>query len=183
MAPYCGAVNVCPHTVEATINIDAGFRVHRTHFTRCLYYQRSESMDLNPLPPLTPTLNLGLQPKNPSDLPPEPSLSMLFPENMPYRLPDNPFRGSISEGLSETHKIALQDALASVRDPLLFNPVNPYAFNGVCVGVDNPSDNFNSAVTMVTAAIERGYCSNRDLAPLGTSDWARLSCALLAAVG
>jgi hypothetical protein len=140
-------------------------------------------MDLNPLPPLRLTLTPSSKTKVPSDIPPDPSISMLFPENTPYRVLDNPFRGPISSELSATHKKALQDALGSVRSPFLFNPVNPYAFNGTCVGDSTPSDTFNSVVTIVIAALERGYCSNRDPAPLGSSDWARLSSALIAAVG
>lgn len=140
-------------------------------------------MAFDSLPPLTPTLTLNSKVKVPPDIPPDPSLSMLFPESTPYRVPNNPFRGPISKGLSETHKMALQDALGSVRGPFIFNPVEPYTFNGECVDVDTPSDSFNSAVIMVIAAVERGFCSNRDAAPLGPSDWARLSSALLAAVG
>jgi len=108
---------------------------------------------------------------------------MLFPEKPPYRVPNNPFRGPISEGLSKMHKKALQDALRSVRGPFLFDSVEPYKFDGTCVGADTPSESFNSAVATVIAAIERGFCSNRDPAPLGARDWARLSSALLAAVG
>jgi len=107
---------------------------------------------------------------------------MLFPENPPYRVPDNPFRDSSSKGLREQHKNALQDALNSIRGPLLFNPVEPYTFEGTCIGDDTPSDSFNSVVTLVIAAIERGYYPNRDPTPLGPSDWARLSCALFAVV-
>ncbi|KAF8489697.1 hypothetical protein F5888DRAFT_1744919 [Russula emetica] len=140
-------------------------------------------MELIPLPPSPPTLTLTLNSNIPPDIPPDPSISMLFPENTPYRVPDNPFRGPTSKGLSETYKKALQDALGSVRRPFLFNPVEPYSFDGTCVGVDTSSDSFNSTVTTVIAAIERGYCSNRDPAPLGPSDWARLSSTLLAAVG
>jgi hypothetical protein len=140
-------------------------------------------MAFDPLPPLTPTLTLTSKAKIPPDIPPDPSISMLFPENTPYRLPNNPFRGQISKGLKEAHKMALQDALDSVRGPFLFNPVEPYTFNGTCVDVDTPSESFNSAVTLVIAAVERGFYSNRDPAPLGPSDWARLSSALLAAVG
>jgi hypothetical protein len=121
--------------------------------------------------------------KVPPDIPPDPSISMLFPENTPYRVTNNPFRGPTSKGLSETHKIALQDALESVRGPFLFNPVEPYTFNGMCVDVEDSSDSFNSAVIMVIAAVERGFFSNRAPAPLGSSDWARLCSALLAAVG
>src|SRR6202789_4503900 len=140
-------------------------------------------MALNPLPPPTQTLTLGKTPKIPPDIPPDPSISTLFPENTPYRVPDNPFRGPTAKRLRVTHKIAFQDAIASVREPLLFNPVKPYTFDSECVGGDTPSDSFNSAIITVIAAIERGYCSNRDPAPLGPSDWARLCSSLFAAVG
>jgi hypothetical protein len=140
-------------------------------------------MAFDPLPPLTPTLTLTPKAKVPPDIPPDPSLSMLFPENTPYRIPNNPFRGPTSKGLREIHKKALQDALGSVRGPFIFNPVEPYNFNGTYVDIDSSSDSFNSAVIMVIAAVERGFCSNRDPAPLGPSDWARLSSALVAAVG
>ena len=127
-------------------------------------------MEVDPLPPLPQTLTLTLNPNIPPDVPPDPSISMLFPENPPYRVPDNPFRDSSSKGLREQHKNALQDALNSIRGPLLFNPVEPYTFEGTCIGDDTPSDSFNSAVTLVITAIERGYYLNRDQTPLGPSD-------------
>src|SRR5712672_2222636 len=80
-------------------------------------------MELTPLPPLLPTLTLTSQPKIPPDLPPDPSISMLFPENTYYRIPNNPFRGPTSSELRETCKNALHDALKSVRGPFIFNPV------------------------------------------------------------
>lgn len=140
-------------------------------------------MELDPLLSAVPTPTPTPEPNVPPDILPEPSLSILFPENTPYRAPNNPFRGSISQRLSKIHKTALQDALKSVRGPFHFNSKEPYAFNGACVGVDISAEYFNSAAFTVIAALERGYCPNRDPAPLGTSDWARLSCNLLAAVG
>ncbi|KAN0102409.1 hypothetical protein V8E52_011973, partial [Russula decolorans] len=77
----------------------------------------------------------------------------------------------------------LQDALTSIRGPFLFNSEEPYAFNGACIEVDTSAESFNSAALMVIAALERGYFPNRDPTPLGTSDWARLSCDLLTAIG
>jgi hypothetical protein len=142
-----------------------------------------EFMELNPAPPSGPTLTSAIKPDIPPDIPPDPSLSILFPENTPYRAPNNPFRGPTSKELREKHKTALQDALGSIRGPFLFDPIEPYAYNSASIGLDISSDTFNSAVTIVTAAIERGYTSNRDPAPLQPSDWARLSSALLAAVG
>ena len=143
-------------------------------------------MGFDPLPPLpqsTPTLTLTVSPNVPPDIPPDPSLSILFPENTPYRVTDNPFQDSISKRLSEKHKNALQDALGSVRGPFLYNLVEPYTFNGMCVGVDTPSEAFNAVVVMVIAALEQGYCPNQDQTPLGSGDWARLGSALLTAVG
>ena len=112
--------------------------------------------------------------------PPYPCFSLKNPliESRTTHSEDRSPKGSV-----ENTKMALQDALDSVRLPLLFNPVEPYTFDGTSVGADSPSESFNSAVTMVIAALERGFCSNRDPAPLGPSDWAKLSCAMMAAVG
>ncbi|KAF8492081.1 hypothetical protein F5888DRAFT_945291 [Russula emetica] len=151
-------------------SISVGFVVvpcHHLSVPADIKYRRIRSMELIPLPPSPPTLTLTLNSNIPPDIPPDPSLSMLFPENTPYRVPNNPFQGPTSKGLSEIYKKALREALHTVRSPFLFNPVEPYSFDGTCVGVDTSSDSFNSAVTTVIAAIERGYCSNRDPAPLG----------------
>ncbi|KAF8483267.1 hypothetical protein F5888DRAFT_1775370 [Russula emetica] len=108
---------------------------------------------------------------------------MLFPETTPYRVPNNPFRGPVPKVKKREEKEALQEALRGVRAPFLFNVEEPIAFNGACVGVDMSTETFNAAVTTVIAAIERGYYSTRDPTPLGPSEWAHLSCAILAAVG
>jgi hypothetical protein len=141
-------------------------------------------MDLNPqLPPLsTLTLNSTLL-NGPLNKPPDPSISVLFPENTRYRVPDNPFRGPLSQKLKKEHKQALQEALNSIKAPFLFGLEEPIQFEGAEVGVDTSTENFNAAVITVIAAIERGYYSSRDPTPLGPTEWARLSCALLAAVG
>jgi hypothetical protein len=70
-------------------------------------------MALEPLPSLTPTLTLTKQSNIPLDIPPDPLISMLFPESTPYCVPNNPFWGPTSKGLSETYKKALQGALDS----------------------------------------------------------------------
>jgi hypothetical protein len=140
-------------------------------------------MEVDLIPPPAPTLTLTFNHNVPPDIPPDPSISMLFPENTPYRVPNNPFRDLTSKRLSETRNLVLQDALNSVRSPFIFNPVEPYNFNGECVGANTTAESFNSAVITVIAALERGYFPNRDPTPLEPSDWARLSSALLAAVG
>ncbi len=81
------------------------------------------------------------------------------------------------------YKEALQDALGIVRAPFLFSTEEPIQFNGACIGAEVPTETFNNAVNLIIAAIERGYYTSRDPTPLGPSEWARLSCAILAAVG
>jgi hypothetical protein len=141
-------------------------------------------MELTPqLPPL-PTLTLDSTQLNvPSEKPPDPSISMLFPENTQYRAPNNPFRGSLFKVRNREHKEALQEALTGIRASFLFSTEKVLEFDGASVGVDTTAEDFTAAVTLVIAAIERGYYSSRDPTPLGPSEWARLSCALLAAVG
>jgi hypothetical protein len=141
-------------------------------------------MELTPqLPPL-PTLTLSSTLLNdPPDKPPDPSISVLFPENTRYRVPDNPFRGPLSQKLKKEHRQALQEALGCIKEPFFFELEEPIRFEGANVGVDTSTENFNAAVITVIAAIERGYFSMRDPTPLGPTEWARLSCAVLAAVG
>jgi hypothetical protein len=141
-------------------------------------------MELSPqLPPL-PTLTLNSTQLNaPPEEPPDPSISMLFPENTEYRAPNNPFRGSLLKVRNREHKEALQEALKGIRASFLFSTERVLEFDGACVGVSASADDFTAAVTLVIAAIERGYYSSRDPTPLGPSEWARISCALLAGVG
>ena len=141
-------------------------------------------MALTPqLPPL-PTLTLSSTLLSiPPEKPPDPSISMLFPENTPYRVPNNPFRGTLPKTRKKEHREALNDALMDMRATFLYSTEGPIEFDGASVGIDMSTENFNAAVTTVIAAIERGYYSTRDPTPLGTSEWARLSCTILAAVG
>ncbi|KAI0263896.1 hypothetical protein BGY98DRAFT_940108 [Russula aff. rugulosa BPL654] len=133
-------------------------------------------MDFNPqLPPL-PTLTLtSTQLNDPPDKPADPHILVLFPENTPYRVPNNPFRGAVTQNLEKEHKQALQEALNSIKAPFIFELEEPIRFEGTNVDTDTSTENFNAAVTTVIAAIEWGYCSTRDPTPLGPAEWARLS--------
>jgi hypothetical protein len=53
----------------------------------------------------------------------------------------------------------------------------------VQAGLDTSTESFDAAVMTVISAIKWGYHPNRDDIPLESSDWARLACGLLAAVG
>ena len=141
-------------------------------------------MDLTPqLPPL-PTLTLSTTLLyDPPDKPPDPAISVLFPENTRYRVPNNPFRGPLTQKLKKEHNRALQEALCSIKAPFFFELEKQIEFEGANVGADTSTENFNAAVITVIAAIERGYHSTRDPTPLNPTEWARLSCAVLAAVG
>ena len=124
-------------------------------------------MELSPqLPPL-PTLTLNSTQLNaPPEEPPDPLISMLFLENTEYRAPNNPFRGSLLKVRNREHKEALQEALKGIRASFLFSTERVLEFDGACVGVSASADDFTAAVTLVIAAIERGYYSSRDPTPL-----------------
>jgi hypothetical protein len=111
-------------------------------------------MDLTPVLPPLPTLTLLSTQLNPPEKPPDPSISLLFPENTQYRLPDNPFRGSLSKVRNREYKDMLQSTLEDIRAPFLFNPEEKINFNGVCIGVDMSTEVFNAAVTTVIVVVE-----------------------------
>ena len=141
-------------------------------------------MALSPLLPPLPTLTLGsTQLTDPPEKPPEPTLLKPFPEDTKYRVPGNPFRGPLSQKLKADHQKSLKEAVDLIRAPFLFELKEPISFNGGAVGVDTTTDDFNAALITVIAAIERGYYSSREPNPLGPTDWARLSCSVLAAIG
>jgi hypothetical protein len=112
-------------------------------------------MELTPqLSPLQ-TLTLSSTILNgPPDEPPDPSISVLFPENTQYRIPDNPFRGLLSQKLKKEHKQALQKALCLIKAPFFFDLEKPVKFEGAQVGIDMSTENFNAVVITVIAAIE-----------------------------
>ncbi|KAH9957736.1 hypothetical protein BGW80DRAFT_1465613 [Lactifluus volemus] len=125
-------------------------------------------MDLNPeLPPLPTLTLLSTQLIIPPDKPPDPSISLLFPENTQYRVPENPFKGSLPKMRNKEYKDTLKKALDDIRAPFLFNTDEPIEFDGACVDVDMSTETFNAAMTTVIAAVERGYFSSRDPTPLG----------------
>ena len=108
---------------------------------------------------------------------------MPFPEATKYRVPGNPFRGPLSQKLKSDHRESLQDALSGIRAPFFFDLQKPITFNGKAVGVETSTEDFNAALITVVAAVERGYYSSRAPTPLGPTEWAQLSCTLLAAIG
>ena len=141
-------------------------------------------MDLaQQLPPLSTLTPISTLPNVPPDRPPDPTISVLFPETTPYRVPNNPFRGPPTSALKEAHKQSINEALSDIRRSFLYTLDELLEFDGKSVGVDFSTENFNAAVIIVIATIEWGYYPARDQTPLNTNNWAKLSCALLAAIG
>jgi hypothetical protein len=117
--------------------------------------QLSQAPTLTPIP----TKNV------PPDIPPDPSISVLFPEKTSYKALDNPFtvpNRLLQEERDDEQVQALQEALNNIRAPFLFDlrDLKDRAnFDGACVGVDMTADTFSAAVVTVTATLERGYNS------------------------
>ena len=112
-----------------------------------------------------------------------PSISVLLPETGCYQIPNNPFRGSLSKALKETHRMSLSEALDGIRRPFLYLPDTPVTYNGEPLGDSTSMEDFNVIVITLIAAIEHGYYPTRDPTLLATTDWAKLSCTLLTAIG
>ena len=145
-------------------------------------------MDLTPLLPPLPTLTLvSTQLNDPPDKLPEPSIAVPFPEATNYKdiekVVGNPFRGPLPQKLKLEHQKSLQDALKSIGAPFHFELKEPIRFDGEAMGLETSTEDFNAALTMVTATIERGYYSSRAPTPLSPNEWARLTCNVLAAIG
>src|SRR6267154_493033 len=85
--------------------VKVGFKAHF-----CMAF----TPQLLPLPTLT--LNSTILNNLPNKLP-NPSISVLFPESTIYRVPNNPFRGALTQKLKKEHKQVLQDVLSSIRVP------------------------------------------------------------------
>jgi hypothetical protein len=140
-------------------------------------------MALTPEPPPPKTLTQNPTPPNPPKKPPDPPLTMLFPERRPYRCPDNPFACPPPKEIKETYKRTVSEVLDTLRAPFIWDDQDSFEFAGTNIGLNLAPENFDAAVTTVIAAVERGYYPSRDPTPLNPRNWARLSCALIAAIG
>jgi hypothetical protein len=133
-------------------------------------------MDLDQPLPRAPTLTPHPTKNVPPDIPPDPSISVLFPEKTLYRISDNPFRPPIRQESNKEYVRALQEALNGIKVPFLFELKEEISFNGACIGVNMTAETFNAAVVTVTAALERGYYPTRDPTTLDPTGWASLAC-------
>src|ERR1700679_1487500 len=93
------------------------------HYSNLAGFKGTGIMDLNPqLPPLSTLTPIVTLQNVPPDRPPDPSISVLFPEATPFCVPGNPFRGPLSKVLEKTHRRSLSEALNGIRGSLLFTP-------------------------------------------------------------
>ena len=127
-------------------------------------------MALNLQLPQSPTLTLKPTKNVPLDKPPEPSIFLLFPENTPYHVLENPFSGPLSKALGKEYKEVLWEALGAIREPFLFTPEEPINFDGKGLNTDISLESFQAMVIMVITAVEWGYFLTQDptlLSPSG----------------
>ena len=145
-------------------------------------------MDLSPLLPPLPTLTLSsTQLNDPPDKPPEPSIAMPIPkatnQKVLEKVVGNPFRGPIPQKLRLEHQKSLEGALRSIGAPFHFELKEPIRFDKSVMGIETSLDDFNASLALVTTTIERGYFSSHDPIPLSATEWARLTCNVLAVIG
>jgi hypothetical protein len=104
-------------------------------------------------------------------------------KNVPKQFLNNPFRDIRPEVLEYLHKRANSKAISAARAPFRYNPTERFTLSGAPFGDGITSDIFHSAVIMVVSAIDRGYFSEVDPTPLTPSEWAKLACTLVSAIG
>ena len=140
-------------------------------------------MALEPQPPrdltLTPDSNTIVPPKKP----PEPPNLALKPGTSSERTPGNPFGSTHPMAIEEAHNRSLREAVTEARAPFQYQPVGGLTYNGANIGCDIRLDAFNSSVNLLIETLGQGFHSPQAPAALNTADWAKLSCALLAAIG
>lgn len=95
----------------------------------------------------------------------------------------NPSGDKTLETIEEANKRALEEATDEARAPLRYNPLEPFVFDETCFNHRITEGDFNSAVNIVVSSMDKGYFSTAISLPLSPSEWARVSCKLLAAIG
>jgi hypothetical protein len=140
-------------------------------------------MDLGPQPPpgANPNPNSNTQP--PPKKPPEARTEPQPHKKTRKEATDNPFQAIDPRRINEIHKQSLSEGINAYRALFRYYPQERFTATGAPLGEGIPSDIFHSAAITVISAIERGYFSDTDPTPLTATEWAKLSCTLLAAIG
>ena len=141
-------------------------------------------MDLGPQPPPPPqTLTQVSTLPDPPEKPPEAIEATTTTKRTLKQAPNNPFRKVSPKVLEELHKRSITEAISAFRAPFRYLPKECFTFSGASFGNGISTDTFHSAVIMVISAIDRGYFSETDPTPLTPSEWAKLTCTLVSAIG
>ena len=143
-------------------------------------------MDVEPQPPPGQTLTLGFAANPPPEIPPpEPPNPPPPKKNLPAESLEDPHGYSPAEKLNEHHIREFEAFIAKARDPFSFTTDNHFSFNGSIEGQSNPEGVFNASAQLIIEVLQGGRDApaNPSTEGVGTTDWARLTCALLAAMG
>ena len=144
-------------------------------------------MDVEPQPPHGQTLTPGAEANPPPEIPPPdpPNPPPPPPQNPLAFSQENPLVYSPAEKLNEQHIHEFETFLAKARDPFSFTTDNHFSFNGSIEGQSNPEGVFNASAQLIIEVLQGGRDApaNPSAEGVGTMDWAKLACALLAAIG
>ena len=127
-----------------------------------------------------------MQPTPPPEIPPpEPPNPPPPKKNLPAESLEDPHGYSPAEKLNEHHIREFEAFIAKARDPFSFTTDNHFSFNGSIEGQSNPEGVFNASAQLIIEVLQGGRDApaNPSTEGVGTTDWARLTCALLAAMG
>ena len=83
----------------------------------------------------------------------------------------------------EVHRRSLDEAISEARAPFQYKPTGTLTYIGANVGSDTQPETFNTSVNLLIETLAQGFHSPQTPAALSTTDWAKLSCTLLSAIG
>jgi hypothetical protein len=143
-------------------------------------------MEAPPEPPPPLISPNGADPP-PSDNPPE-NLHETLPLDQPLSGASeqnlvNPSGSNTPEPTKDTSQHSLGEAVSEARASFRYNPIEPLIFDEAGFGNRVSADDFNRAVNVIISSIDKGFIPTAHALPLSPSEWARLSCKLLTAVG
>lgn len=133
-----------------------------------------------------PTLTLGIRANPPSkDPPPEPPNRPPPPQISRANGPENPIRSIPLAAQGRKHEQALVTSLDEAHAPFKYATKGSFDFKGTFTDVEDPKQLFNNSAKLIISTLQGGLHAPIIPTPnlLSATDWADLSCALLAAIG
>jgi hypothetical protein len=141
---------------------------------------------VDPQPSSGLTLTPGPKAFPPAEKPPhEPPYPPLPPKNHEAKGRENPNKSTPSGATGLKQEQTLVTSLDEAHAPFKYATKGNFDYNGIFTDAEDPKSLFSNSAMLIISTLQGGPDAPLDPTPnlLGATDWADLSCALLAAIG